>query len=167
MAPQNPSGQRSGEGQQRGNDQRSNPLNFQEPSESDLRKIIIEGNVELLIKWADRIGKSLKDQDLKASQMRNVFGTVRQIQLRWDETDAQRGEQCFRDAILLIPKLGYFAKREKERTKRDGMVILEQVLTPALRLVAENVPSRRERFMRFAEFFEAIVAYHKKHGGEN
>jgi CRISPR-associated protein Csm2 len=161
------SSQRSGGGRYPTREQGSGTSKFQPPSETDIRKIIVEGDVESLVQWADRIGKAIKDQELKASQIRNVFGTTRQIQLRWDEKDPQRGNQCFREAMLLIPKLGYFAKREKERTKKDGMIILEQVLTPALRLVGENSSSRRERFMRFAEFFEAIVAYHKKHGGEN
>jgi len=41
-------------------------------------------------------------------------------------------------------------------------------LNPALELLSEaNISQDQcfERFERFAEFFEAIVAYHKSHGG--
>lgn len=166
MTPKNPGRDVQPHGRRQQGERNQHATPFQGPSMNDIRKIIAEGDVKSLVEWADKIGQAIKEQDLKASQIRNVFGTVRQIQLRWDDS-SERSNQCFRDAMLLIPKLGYFAKREKERTKKDGMIILEQVLTPALQIVSENVELRRERFMRFAEFFEAIVAYHKKYGGEN
>jgi CRISPR-associated protein Csm2 len=73
--------------------------------------------------------------------------------------------------VLLKPKLGYFAKRERGR----GMADLERVLTPAideiikveqeLKSDKERTEAKKNRFMNFADFFEAIVAYHKKFGG--
>ncbi len=147
-------------------DRRLDPPAFQGPPAADIRKIIADGDVNLLVQWADKIGQALADQRLASSQIRNVFGTVRQIQLRWDKPGSPTEPQAFRDAILLQPKLAYFAEREK-RTKGGtvGMDTLQRVLQPALVLVGEDGVPRRERFERFAEFFEAIVAYHKKYGG--
>lgn len=144
------------------------------PSRNDIEKIIVNGEVDALVTWADKVGKRLKDENLSTSQIRNVFGTVRQIQLRWDKPGGENELQAFRDAVLLQPKLGYFAQREAERggqKRTEGMRTLESVLTPALEMVragkvTPEVNERFERFQRFADFFEAIVAYHKKHGGK-
>lgn len=137
------------------------------PSKAEIKKIIAEGDVDLLVEWADRIGKILKDQKLTTSQIRNVFGTVRQIQMGW-KNDPKRS---YCEAVLLRPKLGYFAVREKRakgKNKSDGMETLQKVLDPALELLSEaniSKDQQSERFERFVEFFEAIVAYHKSHGG--
>lgn len=146
------------------------PPRFQGPTESDLRKILVDGDVGLLVQWSDQVGKALADQGLSTNQIRNVFGTVRQIQLRWDKPGGSAEAQAFRDAVLLRPKLAYFAEREKKSKGGDrstvGMETLQKVLDPALQIVSEGNQPRRERFERFAEFFEAIVAYHKSYGGK-
>ena len=100
--------------------------------------------------------------------MRNVFGTVRQIQMRW-ATDSKKS---YRDAVLLRPKLAYFAEREK---RGEGWWLYRHG-NPAkgsrtcLELLNKGDVADEEkqiRFDRFTELFEAIVAYHKKHGGRN
>ena len=152
-----------------GRDNRPNVPAFQGPAESDIQKIILDGDVELLVKWADKIGDALADQRLSTNQIRNVYGTVRQIQLRWDKPGSATEAQAFRDAILLRPKLAYYAEREKQArggAQTLGMETLQSVLEPALKLVGENGQPRHDRYQRFVEFFEAIVAYHKKHGGK-
>ena len=141
---------------------------FQSPSPEEIEKIIVAGDVDLLVNLANRVGEALVDQDLKTSQIRNVFGTVRQIQMRW-ATDAQKS---YREAILLRPKLAYFAEKEKKSKGRgsEGMETLQKVLEPALILVGKQGltdQQRKERFERFAELFEAIVAYHKRYGGRD
>lgn len=142
----------------------SSPL----PSGMDgkIRDLIVKDDAITLIEVAEDIAQKLSTANLTTSQIRNVFGTVRQIQLSWSRSPAQ----SFREAVLLRPKLGYFAKRERGK----GMEILEAALVPALKAIeeAEKEPAadrdkvKRERFMRFADFFEAIVAYHKKYGGK-
>ncbi len=140
---------------------------FQGPSAADIRKIIADGDIYLLIEWADKVGRALADQRLSTSQIRNVFGAVRQIQLRWDKPNSPTERQAFRDAMLLLPKLGYYAEREKRARGNGtaGMETLQRVLEPALKLVGDGGEPQWERYVRFVEFFEAIVAYHKKHGG--
>ena len=132
--------------------------------EDTIRKIMVDGDVEALVILADQTGKALADQKLTTNQIRNVFGTVRQIQMRWPADESR----AYRDAILLRPKLAYFAEREK-KTKgggSTGMETLQQVLEPALKHLTEDNKPSFKRFERFAELFEAIVAYHKKHGGK-
>jgi CRISPR-associated protein Csm2 len=122
-----------------------------------------DGDALTTIRWADDLGQSLAKNRLTTSQIRNFFGEVRQIQLTWD----QGPEAAYRRAVLLIPKLGYHAKRARGRAQR-GLTELERVLAPALELVAE-APKAQQRtyFMNFVDFFEAILAYHKKHGGRD
>ncbi|GEM_PF-244138 len=160
--------QRSGGGGQGGRDQRANEPRFQGPSAEDTKKIIVDGDVELLVTWADKIGAALAEQRLSTNQIRNVYGTARQIQFRWDKPGSPNEAQAFRDAVLLRPKLAYYAEREKQ-TKGGGSTIgmetLQRALEPALELIGEAGQPRHERYQRFVEYFEAIVAYHKKHGG--
>ena len=128
------------------------------PAPDTIRKIISQDDPETLVKSAEDIGKALAFQ-ATSSQIRNIFGTARQIELRW-ENDALG---AYRDAVLLRPKISYMAKRERGR----GMADLEAVLIPALEEVSKGTgdEDRRKRYKRFVELFEAIVAYHKKHGG--
>lgn len=128
------------------------------PDNSVLAQIITQGDPEALVTWAEKIGSAIARQ-VTSSQIRNIFGTARQIQMRWP-TDAA---SAYRDAVLLRPKLGYYAKRERGQ----GMANLERILSPALEEMsrAKTLEERRERFNRFVDFFEAIVAYHKAYGG--
>lgn len=127
------------------------------PDRAAIEQIIVKGNPEMLVTWAEKIGQAIARQ-VTTSQIRNVFGTARQIQLRWP-TDP---EGAYRDAVLLRPKLSYFAKREGR-----GMEDLRKVLTPALELMSQGPEEERQvRFNRFMDFFEAIVAFHKAYGGD-
>ncbi|MFZ5917325.1 MAG: type III-A CRISPR-associated protein Csm2 [Chloroflexota bacterium] len=139
-------------------DYREKGLSVPIPDKQAIEQIIARGDAEVLVKWADQIGQAIARQ-VTSSQLRNVFGTARQIQLRWSNDP----DSAYRDAVLLRPKLGYFAKRERGR----GMADLERVLVPALEEMSQgkDPENRKQRFDRFLDFFEAIVAYHKKYGG--
>lgn len=153
---------------QGGRDARGNEAQFQVPSDAEIHKIIVDGDVELLVKWADKLGAALVEQRLSTSQIRNVYGTARQIQFRWDKPGSPNEAQAYRDAVLLRPKLAYYAEREKQAKGGStmGMETLQRALEPALELIGEAGQPRHERYLRFIEYFEAIVAYHKKHGGK-
>ena len=128
------------------------------PPEQEVRALVINDKPEDLVKWADQMGQRIARQ-ITTSQIRNVFGTVRQIEMNW----RSKPEDSYRQAVLLKPKIGYAAARERGQ----GMKDLEAVLRPGLDAMMEGktMDEKRERFMRFAEFFEAILAYHKKYGG--
>lgn len=128
------------------------------PDKATIERIIAQGDPEALVKWAEDIGQAIARQ-VTSSQLRNIFGTARQIQLRWPNDP----QAAYRDAVLLRPKLGYFAKRERGR----GMEDLRRVLVPALEVMGQgkDLNERQKRFNHFVDFFEAIVAYHKAYGG--
>jgi CRISPR-associated protein Csm2 len=140
------------------------------PSEQDLRAIITDpAGAETLVTWADQLGRSLKNQGLATSQIRALFGEVRQIQAEW--AIERRRDHAVRRLILLKPKMAYRARKERGRAVEE----LVSVLDPALDLVVSAPPrgdqapgagnNQDDNFQRFVEFFEAILAYHKSYGG--
>lgn len=129
---------------------------------ADARKIIVDGDVNALVDAAASTGSALARQ-LTTSQIRNVFGEVRRIQMRWRSTDPT-GEDTgsFRNIVLIQPKLAYQARRERGQ----GVEQLRQVLDPCLDELRKAPKNERYKyFERFADFFEAILAYHKAAGG--
>lgn len=136
---------------------------------SHLRQIIEEGNNETLVKAAEDVGQALAKQfRLATSQVRSIFGTVRQIEMDWpynDDPNKRSPEQhesvrrAKRELMLLKPRIAYQAKRERGLGVRE----LELVLSPAIDLIKDD----RQRFQNFVDFFEAILAYHRAHGGTN
>ena len=132
----------------------------------DFYKIIVQGDPEVLVTAAEKIGQLVAEQKLTTSQIRNVYGTVRQIQLRWDTNPGK----SYREAVLLRPKLAYYAERaKKDKGGTVGMETLQTYLEPAIKLLSDanlSDEQKKQRFDRFTDYFEAIVAYHRKFGGK-
>lgn len=112
-----------------------------------------------LVEWAERLGRFLVRRDpLTTSQIRKVFGEVRRIEMdarrQWTDTVARK-------LRLLIPKIEYAARQSL------GAKALRAVLVPAIHevLQGDNARDCAERFRRFVDFFEAILAYHQAAGG--
>ena len=146
---------------------------------------ISENAAEELVRTAEVIGKWLKEMEFSTSQIRNVFGVVREIEqgvemqdsreLSASERESQKVEEgklpplpegSYRKLVLLKPKLAYQYGRaggEGKKNARDAMGLLQQVLSNAI----DKVGRDRTRFTHFVEFFEAILAYHRCYGGKN
>lgn len=130
-------------------------------NQAELHKIIVAGDAKTMVVQAETLGKQLAQQRLTTNQIRNIFGTVRRIEMNWPENASEeQARKAHRDLLLLKPKLAYQSKREGERKGR-GVEMLRQVLDPAIDLVE----GKRKRFQNFVDFFEAILAYHKAYGG--
>jgi CRISPR-associated protein Csm2 len=115
-----------------------------------------------MVRYADDLGKRLKNSRLTTSQIRAIFGEVRQIQAQWGMGGENR-QRARRRLVLLKPKMAYRARREPGRAVEE----LVSVLDPAVDLVVAESDSETQdgHFQRFVEFFEAILAYHRAHGG--
>jgi len=119
--------------------------------------IITRDKPKVLVDEAERAGKTLAANRLTKSQIRNIFGTVRQIQLNWSPSIGPEEEKArVRELLLLKPKLAYQATRESK----------VKPLADVLDVAIDQVEGQRERFQRFVELFEAILAYHTKYGGK-
>ena len=122
-------------------------------TDDQIRSIITQDQPKLLVEQAEDIGRALS-KTLTKSQIRNIFGTVRQIQMNW--TGQEQQAASYRQLLMLKPKIKYQAARTKE------VEPLADVLDKAIDQVGDNA----ERFGRFVDFFEAILAYHTAHGGK-
>jgi CRISPR-associated protein Csm2 len=127
-------------------------------TEAKLKAIITDKqSTETLVKCAEEIGTELAENKLTTSQIRAIFGEVRRIEGEWKSEEAEVKQQANRSLILLRPKMAYRARKEKGRGVED----LVSVLDPAI----DHVKGDEDNFKRFVDFFEAILAYHKAHGG--
>lgn len=107
---------------------------------------VIEHGGEPLVKAAENLGRSLKDNGLKTSQIRKVYTAVKKIQ--WGGFDQNQ-------LIMLKPKLAYAAARHRPVER----------LRDALTIAIDKVGNDENKFQNFVDFFEAILAYHKAAGG--
>lgn len=114
----------------------------QQVDTNKLEQIIKEGDTDALIGYAEAVAKEAFEADLGTTQVRNIYGVVKQMQVQAEPDYAQ--------LTLLIPKLLYVA------AKQSALGTLAAVLSEAIQMVEKE----SERFERFCDFFEAIVAYH-------
>ena len=106
-----------------------------------LKRIITdEDGAETLVKEADILGRKFKRDGLKTTQIRAIFGEVRQIQGMWNISDNDEDNEknthrkkALRRFNLLKPKMAYRARKEG----RKGNVVdkLVEILDPAADLV--------------------------------
>ena len=148
-------------------------------SSAEMRKIIVDGDAEVLINCAERIGSKLKEMNLATHQIRGVLGDIHMIEMTWPSSAAE----AQRELRLLKPKLAYQSKKVKETL--DGQDVfpveeLREVICRVIDIVLEQPDEpeagekanageteRHNSFRRLLNFFEAIVAYHRYHGGRN
>jgi CRISPR-associated protein Csm2 len=128
----------------------------------DVRAIIQNNDIERLVTLAETEGRNLQNGGLTTSQIRLAFGKVRQIEAMWS-IEGQR-EQAERQLMLLKPRIAYQAARDG----KEGSNLLRNILAEGIDAVFENTApgsvERTDRFRRFTELFEAVLAYHKVAG---
>lgn len=110
-----------------------------------------------------RNGRIDEGSSVSTSQIRNIFGTSKKIEMTLDENNI---EEMYGRLILLKPKMAYahgrFNKRDGGRDKIPGFKTLVDCLSYAI----ERVEGDFKRMKTFFNFFEAILAYHKAEGGK-
>lgn len=113
---------------------------------------------DYLIKFADEQSKLMKENKLTTSQIRNFFSEV----LRIKEKGIENESIAF---LMLKPKLAYAAARNEN----DGIKRFKEIMTKAIDLVIQannQTEEYKKRFNNFHALFEALLAYHKVHGGK-
>jgi CRISPR-associated protein Csm2 len=128
------------------------------PDDDILEKIIKQdGSARWLVLFGERLGGHCAISGVSSSQIRNIYGQVKKLEL----LVAIKPETELLDAlsqrklILLIPRLAYAAKRQEAITE------LSNVLSRSIKKIITVGD-----FMRFSQYFEAILAYHKAFGGK-
>ncbi|MEI8209151.1 MAG: type III-A CRISPR-associated protein Csm2 [Methylococcales bacterium] len=109
-----------------------------------------------MVEYADNLAGQIY-RDVSSSQIRNAYGTVKKLEMQ-----SVFDNKAYRELLLLKPKLAY-ARGRTDAKKKDNFKKLEDALSAAIDAVDVKEP---ETFKRFCNFFEAILAYHKAHGGK-
>lgn len=111
-----------------------------------------------LVTFARQTADRLVHDDLKRSQIRNIFTEVRKIEAMWEG----HAVEALRRLNMLKPKLDY------QTARSQPVAGLRDVLSQAIDEVnrASDEEERDKRFRRFVDLFEAILAYHRSMGGE-
>lgn len=117
-------------------------------SAEQVRRAIREGGAAL-VDAAELLGRYLKEGRLTTTQIRNIYGMVKRMEMQPFDPH---------EFLLLKPKLAYAAKRANAR----GAEGLRDVLSWAI----DEVGTDAQKFARFVDFFEAILAYHVAAGGK-
>lgn len=127
--------------------------------ESTLREWIQNGISPATVSFADHFGKFLK-AGMTTSQIRNVFGELRRIQM-----NGFVGKE--RTSFLLLkPKLAYTVKRFKAE-KNDPLYKFYDLFSIGFDAVNSTGEDKRsDSFENFMQLMEAVLAYHKFHGGK-
>lgn len=129
-----------------------------------VEQIIVSDDTEKLVTEADKLGKFLAREArpaLSSSQIRMVYGTVKRISLSWTpQSTPEEAKSSYRQILLLKPKLAYQEGRVSKQ-QSDAIRAMRSVLEQSI----DWIKGDAARFKRFAEFFEAILAYHKAYGG--
>jgi CRISPR-associated protein Csm2 len=102
---------------------------------------------------------------LTTSQIRNVFGEIKRIQMRV-AGEASNLKANKTDFLLLGPKIAYAAARAGKTDKSHKALDFKDVMTKAHNEVKPGTEGDIKRFENFCDFIEAILAYHKASGGK-
>ena len=120
----------------------------------------IEQNAdETMIDFAEILGKFLSPtrrddkSALSNSQIRNVYGEIKRIQMGIDKGGWEAVKPSF---LILRPKVAYAAGRNRNL----GIVVFKVFFD----IAATKVNSKKE-FLNFCNLVESVLAYHKAFGG--
>lgn len=130
----------------------------------DLPSMIQEGNAEAIVLHTAKLSQYLGD--VSTSQIRNVFGPVKRIQLEWTPGVVDdKAKALYKQIVLLRPKLRYMVARTTSKRAEKAMRYFQEVMDAAIQQIGEgkDYTQRREYFENFVAFFESLVAFHKQH----
>lgn len=113
-----------------------------------------------LVTKAEEFGKRLMDRNVKRSQFRRVFTHIKKIQSNLEskklEKTAGLPEAILKEILLLKPRMAYTAGRHPNLKDFYDVVV---TFVNKMKTVLE--------FSRFYDFVEAVLAYHRYHGGKD
>lgn len=110
--------------------------------------------------FAKRIAHDLpKEQQVATAQIRQIFAKMKVLEAKGGIKVQSRQV----DFLMLKPQIAYAAGRHK----KTGLNELKDRLIEGIEAVLRADPgdNQQQRFKNFCLLFEAILSYHKAHGG--
>jgi len=110
----------------------------------------------IIVGAAKEIGESLTNEQLKSSQLRKFYDSVKQLELKLiDKKDSDElDDKIIAQLVFLKPHLENASKKSK--IPKDYKDIIEYSIDKVTKQ-----GNTKEDFKYFVKFFESIVAYHK------
>lgn len=113
------------------------------------------GPTPALLNEVEIFGRDLAQKKLSTSQIRQVFTKLKAI-----EAKGYMNQRI--DFMMLKPFLAYAAGRQNNQGLRE----FKNKITWGIEAVITGSESQEaQRFIHFCKLFEAVLAYHKAHGG--
>jgi CRISPR-associated protein Csm2 len=139
--------------------------------ETSIANWVKNGINPVAIGYAEEFGKWLATNKLTTTQIRNVYGEVKRIQMRGYTSSFES------ELLLLKPKLAYAKARKTGggAAAATSAESLQKVLSKGIDAIfslphdisEENQKETKlSQFETFASFFEAVLAYHRAFGGK-
>jgi CRISPR-associated protein Csm2 len=145
----------SGGSQQKGSQPRERETFEMGPWKGKIKEWITTEINSDTIDFADKLGKYVAENQLTTSQIRIFFGEMKKIQMNGFNKERT-------NFLLLLPKLAYAVKRHD----KEGLKKLYEMFGEAYAHVKDEKDSEGEkRFNNAMQLTEAVLAYHKYHGG--
>ncbi len=121
--------------------------------ENEFQPSWVEDKIDsAFINYAEKAGKELKKLKLSSSQIRNIYGEMKRIQLG----DFGKLKTSF---LLLKPKLAYNVGRISDNA---GLKVFQKIFDLCYSLVSDDP----KKYGNFCSVVEAIIAYHRANGGK-
>ena len=122
-------------------------------SELNIKKEWIEKGADReMVKCAEIAGEFMANNNLTNSKIRSIYGEIKRIQMG----EFEKEKSSF---YLLRPKVAYALGRDE---KNQGLKLFKLVFDKASEYVTDQ-----SSYHNFCNFIEAILAYHKAHGGKD
>lgn len=127
--------------------------------EAEINKIVNEFNPSWISEKVDRdmivftekAGQMMKSNNLSTSQIRNVYGEIKRIQVAGYEKEKT-------SFYLLKPKMAYALGRDD---KNLGLKLFKKIFDKCFDYVKDE-----KTYKNFCNLIEALIAYHKSFGGK-
>jgi CRISPR type III-A-associated protein Csm2 len=124
-------------------------------TESPIETIVKNDDPEALVEEAKKLASQLKADEATKTQVRRLFGTLRQIEMSWPRQaekpeEIQQRDDAYRELVLFGPRLAYQVDRHK------ALRPLAKAIQDGIKVVGKD----RKRLQRLVQFFEATVAYY-------
>jgi len=113
---------------------------------------IKQGATELMVKYAEEMGRFMANHGLTNSKIRSIYGEIKRIQMG----DFEKEKSSF---FLLKPKVAYALGRDD---KNQGLKLFKLIFDCCTVDVEDQ-----KTYQNFCNFVEAILAYHKSYGGKD
>lgn len=110
----------------------------------------VDGADDNLVKFAEEAGKAMANAGISSSQIRNIYGEIKRIQMAGFESTKS-------SFFLLKPKVAYAYGRDDKKTLK----IFKEIFDEAFNYVTDE-----KSYQNFCNFMEALLAYHKANGGK-